>query len=474
MESYKVNSINSQARRGRRNQITLKNALPSSATTTGESVKDIVIYYYSVPGMEFKLTDAIRVGTLEGGSSAIASFPIRILPNANGGILSPSFQINQQDVNSKQKLIVPVPVVNPPILTISVDKQALSGTDAVSITISNNGGTADKVILQINSTKFAFSGSDQVYVGEVTSSNSKTISVSLDSRNAADGINSVPFVIIYQQEGGETKTETKYLSLTVKKEKADVAFTQTATIMTSKDNLLKLKVKNTGRTLEDFRVVLDDESIKSKEANEIKLGTFTGGDEKDISFNVFAGAQPGVQSLKLTLKWVEQNVEKQDTVFVPLVINSDADVGIFLDAKPSPLAVGGEHTLSVLVSNIGSYKINNVEVSLNGGEVLEILNAQKSQYIGGLDNDDFSTVQYKTKVFSIAPGTYPLTVAVKYKDQSGVWIEKNITREVTIRSAEDVGKGGVPIFIYVIGIAIIGAALYVWYKGRKPPQQHHA
>ena len=139
---------------------------------------------------------------LKGGSSAIASFPIRILPNANGGILSPSFQINQQDVNSKQKLIVPVPVVNPPILTISVDKQALSGTDAVSITISNNGGTADKVILQINSTKFAFSGSDQVYVGEVTSSNSKTISVSLDSRNAADGINSVPFVIIYQQEGG--------------------------------------------------------------------------------------------------------------------------------------------------------------------------------------------------------------------------------------------------------------------------------
>ena len=66
----------------------------------------------------------------------------------------------------------------------------------------------------------------------------------------------------------------------MKKEKADVAFTQTATIMTSKDNLLKLKVKNTGRTLEDFRVVLDDESIKSKEANEIKLGTFTGGDEK--------------------------------------------------------------------------------------------------------------------------------------------------------------------------------------------------
>ena len=35
------------------------------------------------------------------------------------------------------------------------------------------------------------------------------------------------------------------------------------------------------------------------------------------------------------------------------------------EAKPVPLVLNGQHTISVLVSNLGSYRIDNVDVSVS-------------------------------------------------------------------------------------------------------------
>ena len=290
----------------------------------------------------------------------------------------------------------------------------------------------------------------------------------LDSRKVDEGVSGIPFVLSYTDDGGNSVVESKTLPIAVKKEKADVAFTQAEPIVTNKDNVLKMTVKNKGRALDDFRVLLTDSQVQSKDNAQITLGSLDSDEEKAFEIPVFVNEQPGVRVATFDVKWVEENVEKEETFNVPLAISSDAEVGIYLEAKPTPLAVGGDFTLSTTVSNLGSYKIANVVVAIKDNPAFDVLNIQKEQYIGNLDNDAFSTVQYKIRVkSSIAPGDYPLAFKVRYKDQSGLWIEKEVSTTVTIRPAsEGVQKSGDGT-VYIIGaVALLGAG-YWYFRMRK-------
>lgn len=447
-------------------KIVLKNVQPSAAATVLKSVEDINIYYVAATGLEFKANPPLRVGTLEGGSTAIATFPIRVLPTARGGILAPSFTIKQRE-GTEQILTVPIRVVNPAILTLAVDKQTIQNTAILNMTITNDGGIAGKLTIRLNDTsRFSFIGTDQVFVGHVP--NTTSVLINVDARNAAEGINIIPFIVIYDEEGGDTQTKLKEVSINVKKEKLDMVFTQTAPLVTSKEDVLSLTVRNTGRTLQDFRFVLTDGNIQAKESKEVKLGDFLTGEQREIRMNVFANVQPGVRNVGIKLKWIEEDVQKEEDDTIQMTVSSDADIGIFIDSKPVPLVVNGDHTLSVLVSNIGSYKIENVEVALQENDAIEIMNPQKTQYIGGLESDDFSTVQYKIRVKRIPAGSYPLEIHVRYKDQSGIWVEKGITTDLIIRASDDASrKESSTLLIYLLAAAVAAVAGYWLYRKRK-------
>ncbi len=446
--------------------ITLKNVQPTGITTITKSVEDVSIYHSTAQGVQFLVESPIQIGTIEGGSTALAVIPIRITENASGGIVSPSFSIQQRD-GSKQVLTVPIKVTNAAIITVSFDTQTFTGTDTLHMTITNKGGRARKMTIKINNTDdFALIGQDQVFVGDV--SESKTVELGIDSTNAPSGVVALILSISYQDENGDTITEEKKIAVTVKKENADVVFTQASAVTTSKDSILELRMENTGKSLEDFRITFEDERVQTKEANEIKVGVLGANEERVVSIPVFIEAQPGVRNINVTLTWIENDVEKEEKTSIPIVVSSDADVAIFLEAKPAPLAIGAEHTLSVLVSNTGSYKIENVEVALTDADVFEILNAQPAQYIGGLESDDFSTVQYKVKIRNVEPGTYAIPVLVKYKDQSGTMVEKTIANTISIRQGEGQGGLGIIPIIAVLAIALVG---YWWYRKSKKQAQ---
>lgn len=449
-------------------RITLENTQPGGATTTGDSVEDVAIYFTPVEGMQFRTDSPLRIGNIEGGASTIVSVTFKVLPTAKGGILSPTFLVSQKDATYKQSFLVPIEVNNAPILTISLDKQTIRSTDKLNVTLTNSAGLASKLTIKLNeSGKFSLINKDQIFVGDVV--NSASASLDIDARNAKEGVNPLQFILSYQDELGKTKTEIKTISVTVKKESKDLVFTQEAPIITSKDNTLKLKIKNTGNLLKSFSISISDEKIKSKESNEIQLGDFASGEEKIVDIHVFADAEPGILDTTVTVKWVEGNFEKEEQAIIPITVSSDADVGIFLDSKPTPLLSGVEHTLSVLVSNIGSYGIENVELSLQESGILEILNAQKSQYIGGLESDDFSTVQYKIKMKNIQPGTYPLNIHVRYKDASGIWVDKDVISEVVVREYENSNGNGNILYILVIGVVLI--IVYYYLRKRKLKQK---
>jgi hypothetical protein len=443
----------------------------ASATESSVQVDDVQVYFSAPAGLEFKSKSPYIVGTIDASGAAVVSIPFRVLSTAQSGIFTTTFQISQKDKTELKTLNALIKVVNPPIISFSSDHQTVLSTDLINLTITNNGGLAGKATLSINdSSNFSFIGLTQVYLGDV--SGTITVPVPLDSRKVNEGLSSIPFILSYQEEGGDLVVETRYMPVVVKKEKADVSFIQVDPIITNRDNTLTIKVRNKGRLLEDFRVILTDESVKAKDSQQISLGTLASGDEKEFSVPVFVSAQPGVKSTQFDLKWVEDDVEKEELLTVPIAISSDAEVGIYLDAKPTPLAVGGDFTLSATVSNLGSYKIANVVVALESNSAFDILNIQREQYIGNLDNDAFSTVQYKIRVKNtIAPGDYPMVFKVRYKDQSGLWIEKNVGATVSIRPAsEGVQKdNGSGTMLLIGGIAVVAFG-YWYFRMRKPKQ----
>ncbi len=444
-------------------QVTLENVQPSGSTTVGDPVEDVAIYYSSVAGIEFTASNPVRVGTISGGSSAIATIPIHVAADAKGGIISAPLSIYQRDASSRQTLLVPVTIDNPPIFTVSTDKRTIKGIDTLIFKIANDGGDASRLTIKLNSTsKFSFINSDQVFVGQVNGT--AYVSIEIDSRNADDGTNKIPLLLTYQKEGGEYATEVTEVPITVKKDQSDIELIQNSTLVTSRDDILVILLRNTGAELHDFRIELVDADVKARESAEISIGNLSAGQERILSMPVFTDVEPGILDVSFELKWMDGGVEKTEILTIPIVVSSDADVGIFVDAKPTPLTVSGEHTLAILVSNIGSYRIENVEVALDESGIMDILNAQTSQYIGGLDNDDFSTVQYKIKLKDIEPGFYPLNLTVKYKDQSGVWVVKQVSTEVTVKPQVQSGNS---ILTIIIVLAIVAAILYWYFKKRK-------
>jgi hypothetical protein len=447
----------------------VKNAIPTGSTSVSPLESVQVFFGGTATGLEFKAQSPFVIGTIDSGGSALVSVPFRVLPNAKGGVISAPFFISQKDKTDLKTVNAVIRVVNPPILSLSSDHQTVLSTDTINLTISNNGGRADRVTLSLaDGSGFAFVGTTEMYVGDIAGQ--KSIVVPLDARNAAEGVSSIPFVLTYQQEGGDTATEQKALSVAVKKEKSDVVFTQAGKLVSAQNGVLSLRLRNTGRQLEDFQVYLDDAKIKANENKQVKLGNLAVGAEKTLEYPVFVDASPGTQSVTLRLKWFEDDVEKEEVATVPVVVTSDADAAIFVDAKPAPIVAGGDHTLSITISNVGSYKIQNVEVELGQTKDFEIFNAQRAQYIGGLDADDFSSVQYKVRVNALMPGSYPLTVKVKYKDQSGAWVDKEQTIDISVRSPEDAmpkgSNGSLPIMLG--GAAVLLAAGYWYFRMRKP------
>lgn len=428
----------------------------NTVSTTAANAKIYGVALSLYPDSAISTSDRVNIGDLDSGASTVIAIPFYSKPDAKSGVYVVEIRAIGSGGTYIQTTTVPVTISNAPILSISSNKDVVNDLEPISITVENNGGVAKRFRLSINSTKFAFSGQDEVYADVV--SGSMIFNVTLDSRNAQDGANDVPFVLRYQDEIGNQISESKNIRVTVKKENLDIGFVQESEVITMKDSILKFAIKNSGKEIGNVRVSPAADTIRLKDASEFKLGDLLPGQEIEVSLPVFASASPGINYVDFKVKYVEKGVEKEQTVSVPITITSDADVSVYLDAKPSPLAIGQEHTISVLVSNLGSYEISSVDVSISS-PAMDSLDIQDKAYIGGLNKDDFSTVQFKVKVKDLQPGNYPINVAVNYRDQSGEWKHKTIAVEVVIN--EPVAQGNGSSLYLIVGLIIVIAI--VWY-----------
>ena len=416
---------------------------------------------------EIILTASPKLADIESGGTAIVSIPIKIKSDAKPGVylLNAVFtgSTSSSSSSSTNTISVPITIVNPPIISISTDTTVLSGIDSIGLTIKNNGGSAKNARLSFSGNVLLY-GSNDVYLGDIDNSTKTT--VLLDSRNATDGPQDITASLTYNDEIGLSHTDAYTIRVTVKKQKLDIIFIQNSSLVTRKESNLTLAITNNGNIdLKDIRLTFSDSSIRLKNLNEIKFGDIKSGETKQVAFLIFADLAPGLNIVSSKIKWVEKDVEKEQAITVPLTITSDSDVSVYLESKPTPLTSGAEHTISVLVSNVGSYGIDNVDVVFYS-EYIQSLDVSSGQYIGSLDSDDFSTVQFKVKINNLAAGSYPVTTNVTYRDKSGEWKAKSIVRSVNISASKSDGLGAM---LFLPVLIVIG--LVVWYfRFRKKPK----
>lgn len=427
-----------------------------SARTTGLTM---TIYNPS----ELLVTSAPKLADIDEGGTAIVSIPVRIKSDAKPGIylLNVEFSGFSGSDQVTNTVSVPITVADLPIVSLNADDKLLSGVNTVAFTITNEGGPASQTRLRVSDTsEVALYGTNEVYIGELT--DDKKLSLSLDARSAADGPTSVPFVLTYNDELGTTHSDTVFLRLTVKNEKLDIRFNQLSTIKTREESDFSIEVANNGEDITDIRITFTDPSFRLTDSNEIKVGDLASGAKATVSAKVWPELAPGLNLVAAKISYTEKDVAKEQTMSIPLTISSDSDIGVYLESKPSPLIPGAEHTVSVLVSNLGSYGIDNVDVGLES-DGFTPLDITPRQYIGSLEQDDFSTVQFRVMTNGVS-GEFPVKINVRYRDATGEWVDRTITQNAKVTAPVSTGNGGTTLLIVLVAVA----AVLIWYfKFRK-------
>lgn len=415
---------------------------------------------------ELTVTSTPKLADIDAGGSAIVSIPFKVKSDAKPGVYTihaffsgyKSTEAAGNSQTSVNSVTVPVTVVNEPEFSFLVDTKVLTGFDSVNLTISNNGGNAKGVKLSLPGDVSLY-GADKMYLGDI--SGDKTVELLLDSRDVDDGTINVPIVLEYNDELGISHTSNASLRMTVRDEQLDVQFVQKTDIYTRAESTLTIEVKNEGDvTLKDLRLSFLNNTVRLKDANEFKFGDLEPGATATKSAVIYNELTPGINLLPSKVEWIEQDVQNEEERDVALTVTSDSDVAVFLEAKPLPLSVGNEHTISVLVSNLGSFSIENVDVTITS-PALASLDISNNQYIGGLQRDDFSTVQFLMK--PNMSGSQPVYLKINYRDQSGEWKSETITQTISIYEPDTQDASPVPLLL----LAAVVVVLVWWFKFRK-------
>lgn len=446
---------------GTEGYVTITITNPSSATSDAMTG---VIASITSPS-EILISNQENIGDIESLGTRVITLPFRIKPDAKSGFYSINIKIGGYVMKGaagaqsyySTSISIPVKVVQLPIFTVASEQTVLTGIDEADFKITNNGGAAKDVIVIVDSSSgIGMLGENQLYLGDIKTE--KKFSIMLDSRSINDGPIDVPLKISYKDALGVSHEETKNVRMTIKKEQLDMVFTQESEIITKKESVLILKIKNNRKDkINNIRLYFTDPSIRMKDGDSLYYGDIGAEEEKTATAIIFVTHSPGLNRIPAKITWVEKDIEKEEIKNIPFTITSDADVAVYIEAKPAPLSAYTEHTLSVLVSNLGSFEINNVEVEMES-DVLQNIDVSNKQYIGNLANDDFSTVQFKVRTVA-APGDYTIKLKVNYRDTSGEWKTKTITQPIKIY--ESTKQNGSEMYMVLGGAVII--AILAWY-----------
>lgn len=442
----------------------------------------------------------MSLGDLASGATTTITVPFTISPSAKSGVYPVSLRFTwlsssaSASSNATRTAVfnIPLSVSRVPSFSLeTIKSSAYTSHDfLVNASITNTEGySVSDVRISLNTTNFLQRGRVPLSLGDVNGTVLFTLPLSSGSA-VTSGDYEVPLLISYKDEVGVEHTVGGKLAVdvTVSSPKFLASATSEEPLTQGKRASLSLALSNNGdEGANNVRISIANSSVLTALGfSEASAGSISPGGSSSVSFDVGVNdVLPGFYSLPLNVRYTDKyGKESQAQISTGIFIESKNDLSVYVSSKPSPIVSGGVHTLSVLVSNVGSSPIKALSVGINS-PTFSLLEAQESQFIGGLNQDDFSTVQYKVLVASVPEGDYALNVTLNFKDSYNkphsvnVPVVLRVVSSQTAAAASGSQNGSSPLLLAIGAAAIIVAAYFVRkkYFPKKPQQQaqpaHH-
>ncbi|MEM3372734.1 MAG: CARDB domain-containing protein [Candidatus Anstonellales archaeon] len=420
------------------------------------------------------------VGDLEPSGAIKLAMPFRVEPNASTGIYTMRLTIygstktaSQQTSSAQLKTVsLPIKVLNKPLISIEADKITVNkdSENMIKAKLTNRGGRAINVKIYLNSSDFILQSGNPIVVGDLIGEQDLNFSIFVrDTANS--GTTAMPLIAVYQDPLGNNYTDVISLPLEIKDKKTSFSVSsKTNTLTVGMQNTISLRLTNFGDS-KAYKVkveIMPTSDITPVGVTSIDVGDIEAGKSVDVPF-VLAVSQveEGYRNLAIKITYEDKNRNKQsESASIGLKLAGRIDLSVNLDTKPTPLTQGKEHTLSVIVSNSGNSKIRGLEVTLESDDNLLVLDSAQTQYIGSLNEDDFSSVQYRVVPKPLASNAN-IKVKLKYQDVFNNVIEQykefnlKIYPQDYLNSLVGNNKNGNQFIILISAIVVL--AILIWY-----------
>ena len=347
------------------------------------------------------------------------------------------------------KIVVPVKVVRLPKFYASLSSYSLKSSDEVSITICNKGGIAREIELSLEE-PFSFS-TGKHYLSSLPSNSCKNFTAKIETD--ASGRQKLVFDILYKDSIGEQRQTSLSIPVIVSKTSSTLSLSHKNVSHSSQESEMILEIKNKGyKPVEDIRLY-PVQGLSIVGESELYIPYLAPHSSKVVKHLVYTSLSPGIRNVRFYVTWKEEGEEKREEIELPLSISSNESLEVYLEADPSPLTAFKETTLSVIVANKAGYDVSALSVAIES-DAFDILEVQNEKFIGSLQEDDFSSEQFKILPYKSGK----IRVTLHYKDPAGNVVEETKTMNVKVTYRLEGST--------IITILVILAFLYL-YKKRK-------
>ena len=232
-------------------------------------------------------------------------------------------------------------------------------------------------------------------------------------------------------------------------------------------SLLQTSLASTAASLNDEIPLVNVDGFEEK-----KVGFIEPGEKVTLEYNILAypDADSRVYKIPLIITYNDAlgtNYTKNNVI--GLMVGSDPDLLLNVDSSDIYSRGGaGEITFSII--NKGVTDVKFLTAILKETDDYEII-SNSDVYIGGVDSDDYETVDYRIKLKTRSK-KISLPLSLEYKDANNREYIEDYLVEFNIYSAAELGepqasKAGLVVFIIIVIFAIYFVSYRRWRKRMK-------
>jgi len=358
------------------------------------------------------------------------------------------------------------------LIDYSASKSSIRAGDMFTLTLTirnNSDKSLNNLYLMIDSDAFFVRNQgSQIPINPSVLATGQEAAITLDmAYNGGSG--QIPLIFKYYQDGEENEQQVSHvIGMIIKAEEEEPQTTQIENETTAnKAPVIRLVDKGTQQAAAgaELEVQLKVKNLSSYSAKQVLmsmsfedvsapfsflqeqafyLSTISNGSTRTVNLKLKVDntAKAGTYPLKIDYQYSNSDGESftsSETLYIRVTGGKTSPRLVFTPQGGQGLKTGEDYQLVILVSNRGGLKAKDINIDLTGlnNEGIVLSSGGSRQYINDLAAGSEVNIFYQIQPGSkVKDGSYPLTLKVSYKDESGE--EFSDTQDVFV----SVGKGG--------------------------------